>query len=41
MSLCMILLILSKTDIENIGNTEIFYFIVETPTPEPEVRIYV
>jgi len=39
MSLCMILLILSKTDTGNIGNTEIFYFIIEQPTPE--IRIYV
>jgi len=25
----------------HIGNTEIFYFIIEQPTPEPEIRIYV
>jgi len=25
----------------NIGNTEIFYFIIEQPTPESEIRIYV
>ena len=33
--------ILSKTDLIHIGNTEIFYFIIEQPTPEPEIRIYV
>jgi len=37
-SLCLILLILSKTDLMHIGNTEIFYFIIEQPTPEPEIR---
>jgi len=25
----------------HIGNTEIFYFIIVQPTPEPEIRIYV
>ena len=25
----------------HIGNTEIFYFIIEQPTPEPDIRIYV
>ena len=37
----LILLILSKTDLMHIGNTEIFYFIIEQPTPKPEIRIYV
>ena len=41
MSLCLILLILSKTDLMNIGNTEILYFIIEQLTPEPGIRIYV
>jgi len=39
MPLCLILLILSKTDLMHIGNTEIFiYFIIEQLTPEPEIR---
>jgi len=33
--------IFSKTDLMHIGNTEIFYFIIEQPIPEPEIRIYV
>jgi len=41
MSLCLILLILSKTDLMHIGNTDIFYFIIEQPTPDLEIRIYV
>ena len=39
MSLCLILLILSKTDLMHIGNTYIFYFIIVQPTPEPDIRI--
>jgi len=39
MSLCLILLILSKTDLMHIGNTKIFYFIIVQPTPEPEIRM--
>jgi len=40
MSLCLILLTLAKTDSMHIGNTEIFfYFMIEQPTPEPEIRI--
>ena len=34
-----ILLILSKTDLMHMGNTETFYFIIVQPTPEPEIRI--
>ena len=47
MSLCMndsmivILLILSKTDLMHIENTEIFYFIIVQPTLKPEISIYV
>ena len=41
MSLCLILLILSKTDLMHIGNTEIFYLIIVQPTPEPEIRIII
>ena len=33
------LLILSKTVLMHIGNTEIFYFIIVQPTQEPESRI--
>ena len=35
--LCLILLIVSKTDLMHIGNTVIFYFIIEQPTPEAEI----
>ena len=34
---CLILLILSKTDLMHIGNTEIFYFIIVQPTLEQEI----
>jgi len=34
---CLILLILSKTDLIHIGNTEIFYFIIVQPTLEQEI----
>ena len=30
---------LSKTDLMHIGNTEIFFFIIVQPTPEPEIGI--
>jgi len=38
MSLCLILFILSKKDLMHIQKIEIFYFIIEQPISELEIR---